>query len=140
MVDNARDSKLKSNPRIDAAGTMLFQSKVVSILWSAVGTRPEILFATNIHSRQTKSPLRGDMVTVDRVLDYFVNKPDLGLVLGGLGCVVLYAAVDASYGSHDNRSSHSGAFLSRGKKLTLTADSSTVAEFIAIDLVSKEIM
>ena len=88
------------------------------------------------------------MVTVDRVLDYLVNTPDLGLVLGGLGGVVLYATVDASYGTNDDRKSHSGctlhigegsgAFLSRSKKQTVTADSSTVAEFIATHLVSKE--
>ena len=150
MVDKEREPESESNPRLDAAGIKLFQSKVGSILWPAVGTRPEILFATNMHSRQTKSPLRGDMLTVDRVLDYLVNTPDLGLVLGGLGGVVLYATVDASYGTHDDRKSHSGctlhigegsgAFLSRSKKQTVTADSSTVAEFIATHLVSKEIM
>ena len=61
MVEKEREPE--SNPRQDAAGIKLFQSKVGSILWPAVGTRPEILFATNMHSRQTKSPLRGDMVT-----------------------------------------------------------------------------
>ena len=67
-----------------------------------------------MHSRQTKSPLRGDIVTVDRVLNYLVNTPDLGLVLGGLGGGVLYATSDASYGNHDNRKSHSGCILHIG--------------------------
>ena len=62
----------------------------------------------------------------------------------------LYATVDASYGTHEDRKSHSGctlhigagseAFLSRSKKQTVTADSSTVVEFIAIHLVCKEVM
>ena len=43
------------------------------------------------------------METIDRVLDYVVNSADLGLVLGGLGVVKLYATVDASYGTHDDR-------------------------------------
>ena len=43
------------------------------------------------------------METIDRVLDYLVNTPELGLVLGGLGGVKLYATVDASYGTHDDR-------------------------------------
>ena len=47
-----------------------------------------------LHFRQTKSPLRGDTVTVNRVLDYLVNTPDLGLEL--------YDTVDASYGTHDD--------------------------------------
>ena len=52
--------------------------------------------------------------------------------------------------AHEDRKSHSGctlhigdgsgAFLSRSKKQTVTADSSTVAEFIATHLVAKEIM
>ena len=90
------------------------------------------------------------MDTIDRVLDYLVNTADLGLVLGGLGGVKLYATVDASYGTHDDRKSNSGctlhigvdsgAFLSRSKQQMVTADSSTVAELIATHLVAKEIM
>ena len=150
MVDKEREPESESNPRLDAAGIRLYQSKVGSVLWPAMGTRPEIQYATNIHSRYTKSPLRGDMVTLNRVLDYIVNTPELGLVLGGHGGVKLYATVDASYGTHDDRKSHSGctlhigegsgAFLSRSKKQTVTADSSTVAEFIATHLAAKEIM
>ena len=54
------------------------------------------------------------METIDRVLDYLVNTADLGLVLGGLGGVKLYATVDASYGTHDDRKSHSGCTLHIG--------------------------
>ena len=71
-------------------------------------------------------------------------------MLGGLGGVTLYATVDASYGTHDDRKSHSGctlhigvgsgAFLSRSKKQTVAADLSIVAEFIATHLVANEIM
>ena len=90
------------------------------------------------------------METIDRVLKYLVNTSELGLVLGGLGGATLYATVNASYGTHDDRKSHSGctlhigvgsgAFLPRSKKQTVTADSSTVAEFIATHLVAKKIM
>ena len=72
------------------------------------------------------------METIDRVLDYLVNTPDPGLMLGGLGGVKLYATVDASSGTCDDCKSHSGcalhigagsgAFLSRSKKQTVTAD------------------
>ena len=150
MVDKEREPESDSNPPLDAAGIKLYQSKVGSALWPAIGTRPDVQLAINLHSRYTKSPLRGDMVTLDRVLDYLVNTPDLGLVLGGHGGVILYATVDASYGTHVDRKSHSGctlhigvgsgAFLSRSKKQTVTADSSTVAEFIATHLASKEVM
>ena len=71
-------------------------------------------------------------------VDYLASTPGFGVVLGGLGGVVLYATVDAFYGPHDDRKSHSGctlhigegsgAFLSLSKKQTRTANSSTVAE------------
>ena len=77
--------------------------------------RPEVQFATNIHSRYTNSPLRGDMNTLDRVLEYLVHSPELGLVLGGHGGVKLYATVDASYGTHTDRKSHSGCTLHIGE-------------------------
>ena len=81
----------------------LYQSKVGAILWSGMGSRPEVQFATNTHARYTKSHLRGDMNTFDRVLEYLVHSPELGLVLGG--------TVDASYGTHADRKSHSGCTL-----------------------------
>ena len=150
MVDKMREPESESNPALDKAGIQLYQSKVGAILWPAMGSRPEVQFATNTHARYTKSPLRGDMDTLDRVLDYLVNTPELGLVLGGHGGVILYATVDASYGTHADRKSHtgctlhigkgSGAFMARSKKQTVTADSSTVAEFIATHLAAKEIM
>ena len=90
------------------------------------------------------------MATQDRLSEYLVNTPDLGLVLDGHGSVALYATVDASYGTHAGRTSHtgctlhirvgSGAFLNRSKKQTVTANSSTVVEFVATHLASKEIM
>ena len=150
MVDKEREPESDTNPPLDAAGIKLYQSKVGSALWPAIGTRPDVQLAINLHSRYTKSPLRGDMVTLDRLIEYLVHTPDLGLVLGGHGGVILYATVDASYGTHADRKSHtgctlhigvgSGAFLSRSKKQTVTADSSTVAEFIATHLASKEVM
>ena len=149
MVDKPREPESDSNPPLDGAGIKLYQRKVGSALWPAIGTRPDIQLAINLHSRYTKSPLRGDMVTLDRLLDYLVNTPDLGLVLGGHGGVLLSATVDASYGSHVDRKSHSGctlhigvgsgAFLSRSKKQTVTADPSTVAVFIATHLAAMEI-
>ena len=78
-----------------------------STLWAAIGTRPEVQFSTTIPSRYSKSTLRGDMETIDRVLDYLVNTSELGLVLRGLGGVKLYATVDVSYGTHDDRIRHS---------------------------------
>ena len=76
----ATGARSESNPALDKAGIQLYQSKVGAILWSAMGSWPEVQFAT---TWCTKSPLTGDMLTLDRVLEYLVNSPELGLVLGG---------------------------------------------------------
>ena len=83
MVDKEREPESDINPPLDAASIKIYQSKVGSALRPAIGTRPDIQLAINLHSRYTKSPLRGDMVTLDRLLEYLVNTSDLGLVLGG---------------------------------------------------------
>ena len=87
---------------------------------------------------------------MDRALQYITDIPDLGFTLSSTEWVILNATVDASYANHIDRKSHSGctlhigrtsgAFLSRSKKQTITADSSTVAELIAAHLAAKEIM
>ena len=150
MIDKSRLPESVSNQLLPPSGQQLYQSKVGCALWAAIGTRPDILHATNLHTRYTKAPRTGDMETLDYLLQYLVAHPDLGITLGGIGGVVLWATVDVSYVSHEDRKSHtgctlhlgkgSGAFLSRSKKQTVTADSSTVAEFIGTHLVTKEIM
>ena len=90
------------------------------------------------------------MKYVDRVLQYIASTPHHGLVFYSKEGVVLYATVVASYSNHEDRKSHSGctlyiglisgAFLSRSKKQTVTADCSTVAEVIAAHLATKEII
>ena len=127
-----------------------YQSKIGSCLWIVNSTRPDCLYAINILSRYTHSPTINDMKAVDRVLQYIASTPEHGLVFSSTEGVVLYGTVDASYGNHEDRKSHSGctlhigrnsgAFLSRSKKQTVTADSSTVAELIAAHLATKEIM
>ena len=93
MVDKPREPESETNPRLNTAGIQLYESKVGFTRWAAIGTRPEVQFSTNIHSKYSKSPLRCDVVTIDRVLDYLVNTSVLGLVLGGLGGVKLYGCI-----------------------------------------------
>eukprot|EP00607_Mallomonas_marina_P006403 CAMPEP_0182425052 /NCGR_PEP_ID=MMETSP1167-20130531/11387_1 /TAXON_ID=2988 /ORGANISM="Mallomonas Sp, Strain CCMP3275" /LENGTH=203 /DNA_ID=CAMNT_0024605379 /DNA_START=113 /DNA_END=724 /DNA_ORIENTATION=+ len=90
------------------------------------------------------------MTCVDRVLDYVAGTPEKGIRFHKNIPVILCSTVDASYGMHEDRKSHtgctvhlgehSGPFIARSKKQTVTADSSTVAEFIAAHTAAKEIM
>ena len=84
------------------------------------------------------------------MLLYIVGTRHLALKFHSTEGVKLYATVDASYACHPDFKSHSGCTLHIGrlsgtfqalsKKQTVTADSSTVAEFIATHTVAKEIM
>jgi hypothetical protein len=81
---------------------------------------------------------------------YVAGTRTLGLrFLSGEG-IMLYCTVDAAYANHIDRKSHtgvtlhvgrnSGSFHSVSKKQTITADSSTVAEFIGTHIAAKEVM
>jgi ribosomal protein L30/L7E len=84
-----------------------------------------------------------------RILKYLVGTRELGLCFHSKEGIVLYGTVDASYGMHADRKSHtgitlhigedSGSFLTRSKKQTVLADSSTVAEYIAAHSAAKEV-
>ena len=150
MSDAPRNLPSETNKLLDKKGIEDYQSKVGSLLYLANQTRPDILYAVNMHSRYTKSPTQEDVLAVHRIFLYLAGTPSLGITLHSGEGIVLYATVDASYGNHIDRKSHtgctlhigrhSGSFLTRSKKQTVTADSSTIAELIAAFTVTKEIM
>jgi len=135
---------------LDANGIVDFQSRVGSLLYLAIMTRPDILFAVTSLSRCSKSPTMTNLNAINRVLLYVIGIKHLGLKLYSSDGVKLYATVDAAYACHPDSKSHSGCTLHLGrnsgslitmsKKQTVTADSSTVAEFVATHIVTKEIM
>ncbi len=135
---------------LDARGITDYQSRVGSILYLAIMSRPDFLYVTAILSSKNKSPTTEDLKAVNRVLSYIVGTRQLGLVFGSDNGVTLYATVDASNACHDDFKSHSGCTLHVGsrsgsiitvsKKQSVTADSSTIAEFIATHIITKEIM
>ena len=127
-----------------------YQARVGSLMYLASQSRPDILFAVTQAARQTSAPTIGDYLAVMRIFLYLAGTRTLGLCFHSGEGIVLYATVDASYANHLDRKSHtgctlhigkrSGSFHSRSKKQTITADSSTVAEFIAAHFAAKEIM
>ena len=127
-----------------------YQARVGSLIYLASQTRPDILFAVTQAARKTSAPTVGDSNAVQRIFLYLAGTHLLGLCFHSGEGIVLYATVDAAYANHLDRKSHtgctlhigrkSGSFHSRSKKQTITADSSTVAEFIAAHFAAKEIM
>ena len=139
-----------SNPILSSAKHTLYQQKTGSLLYYGNQTRPDLAYSINECSRHAHEPTEDDMARVDRILHYCADTSSLGLTFNSQEGPVLYATVDASYGSHDDRKSHtgvtlhigksSGAFLCRSKKQPIVTDSSAYAEFVAAHLATKEIM
>ena len=73
IVDKPHEPESGTDPRLNTSSIQLYQYKVGSTLWAVIGTRLEVQFPKNIHSRYGWLPLRGDMETIDRVLDYLVG-------------------------------------------------------------------
>mmetsp|Transcript_9724 Transcript_9724/g.9805 ORF Transcript_9724/g.9805 Transcript_9724/m.9805 type:complete len:420 (+) Transcript_9724:643-1902(+) len=150
MSDAERAPESEHNRLLDQKQVELYQSKVGTLMFLANQSYPTIAYAVNMHSRYSKGPRHADMKTLDRILEYVASVPNEGIVLKSEEGVRLYATVDASYGTHTDRKSHtavtchigqqSGAFIWKSKKQTVTADSSTVAEFIATHTAAQEIM
>jgi hypothetical protein len=120
----------------------LFQEKVGSMLYLASQTRPDLLYSITQLSRRSNKCTARDMKAADRLLSYIAITKELGLHLGSSSLNwELHAFVDASYNCYTDSKSHtgislhlgedSGAFLALSKKQSITADSSTVAEYIA---------
>ena len=141
---------LSESPDLDAKGKELFMSKVGCLLYLSTQTRPDIMFAVSQLSRKSRLPTVLDMSAVDRVLEYVASTPDLGLCFCSGEGIKLCATVDASYACHPDMKSHTGctlhigtrsaSFLSVTKKQTITADSSTAAEFVAAHTAVKLVM
>ena len=138
------------SPPLPADKITLYQAKVGSMNYLAYCTRPDILYPVTMASRQNQAPNVRDMEAIDRILWYVAGTRNLGLRFKSGEGIILYATVDAAYANHIDRKSHtgvtlhigrnSGSFKSLSKKQTITADSSTVAEFIGTHIAAKEIM
>ena len=97
-------------------GIKEYQSKVGSVLWLAIMTRADILYAVSMATTKTKNPTTSDLSAVNKILSYLVGTKSMKLKLGSNEGVVLYATVDASYGNHIDRKSHTGCTLHIGRR------------------------
>ena len=127
-----------------------YMARVGSLLYLAKHTRPDILFAVTCCARKTQQPTIYDWNAVERILRYVAHTKDLGLSFHSGEGILLCATSDASYASHIDCKSHSGitlhlgrysgSFHSVSKKQSITALSSTEAEFVATTEAAKEII
>jgi len=127
----------------------LYRQKVGTLTYLAHKTRKDIKFAIQSLARHMHAPTAWSMTQVDHCIDYIRRTYDAKLIIRGSTPIQMIFTVDSSYGTHSDLKSHtgytgqlhhtSGAIISGSTKQTITADSSTAAEYIGAHLACKEI-
>jgi hypothetical protein len=126
----------------------LFQSMLGSLMYAAVGTRPDIAFATHYLAQHTISPGKKHLEALKRVFRYLKGTQDLGLVYDGKQFGEgLSGFSDSDWaGEQNTRRSVSGYCFTfcgaatswSSKKQQTIALSSTEAEYMAMTHAGKE--
>jgi hypothetical protein len=97
--------------------TFPYREAVVSLLYLATHTRPDISFIVGMLGRAMVAPSAQDVVAVKRLMRYLAGTLDYGLVLGGTGGSTLIAYTDADWDGDVDRKSTSGALHYFGQDL-----------------------
>lgn len=116
-------------------------------MYVSVGSRPDIACAVSILSRFLQSPKLPHWKAAKKVLGYLKSTSNYGLTYDGKESLIAYS--DADYTSCcDTRKSITGIVVKlcsapviwKATKQTITAESTTEAEFIACSSASREIV
>jgi hypothetical protein len=129
----------EADPRIKSG----YQSMVGALMYAAIGTRPDIMYAVMRLSQYASNPGPDHWTAAKRVFRYLSGTRDLQLTYcaNEYGEVIGAGYSDADYASNpDDRKSVSGytyliggaAYCWSSKKQSTTAQSSTEAEYTAI--------
>nr|GAT43935.1 polyprotein [Mycena chlorophos] len=122
-----------------------YREAVGSLMWAAIGTRPDIAFAVGLLSKFLDNPGTAHWEAVKRVFRYLVGTKELRLTYGA-GKKGLEGYSDADGMSQEDRHAISGyAFVIDGgaiswssKKQELVTLSTTEAEYVALTHAAKE--
>ena len=125
-----------------------FHSRVAKILYLAKRVRCDLLTAIVFLTMRVLVADVDDWEKLNRVLKYLNATPNIGLVLEPSNNIFVDAYVDASYGVHDGRQSHTGVFITLGKgaiyvksaKQKLVSKLSTEAELIGLSDSSSQVI
>jgi hypothetical protein len=136
-----------SKDEIDEMANRPYRELVGALAWLALGTRPDIAFATSSLARFGHNPGRVHWDAAKRVLRYLKGTKGWRLTLGGKSPPEVSAYTDADWGSHSDDRRSIGAYVVmigdgtvswKSKKQSCVALSSTEAEYMALCQASKE--
>jgi hypothetical protein len=136
----------KGDDKPDEERVEIYRKWMGKINWLSIRTRPDITFATARLQRYAANPLEEHLNAAKRIFRYLKSHDSYGIVLGQDPTQNLCGYVDASHADCEGgKSTEAYVFLLAGapiswasKKQSLVAPSSTIAEYCALDRVTKE--
>jgi hypothetical protein len=140
-----------NDQEIDDRASSTYAKAIGSLMYAAIGTRPDIAFAVHLLARFTKSPKPKHWTAVKRVFRYLKKTREYSLTYGGSDQTwepELTMYCDADWASSSDRKSISGyIFLLAGgavswssKKQATVALSTAEAEYVAATHAAKQIL
>jgi hypothetical protein len=126
--------------KLDTADKERYHSIVAKCLYLGKRVRPDILVAVSFLSKRVQNSTKQDWKKMTKLVKYIRHTKELGLTLEFDKNVNVVAYVDASYGVHADRRSHTGSTISLGKgsayakssSQKINTKSSTEAELIGL--------
>lgn len=137
---------LEDSPHLDRAEHKLFRRLIGRLIFMVVATRPDIAFAVNQLSQYLAEPRRIHLAAGKHLLRYVKGTITYGITFGAKERQGLIAYADSAYAnSARNRSTTGFIFMLDGapiawasRKQSITAQSSTEAEYMAVSEATKQ--
>jgi hypothetical protein len=134
--------KSKETSKNHFADKSIYLSIVMSLMYLARFTRPDILFAVTYLASRVAKPTIEDMHKVKRILDYLQRTKDKTLFLSANAKLEPQIYVDSSHTTHADAKGHGGFMITLGSapvynksfKLRLITRSSAESELVALDI------
>ena len=140
--------RLQKNDGVSkAVDPVLYQSMIESLLYAAVGTRPDISHAVGVVSKFSSKPSEAHLTAVKRIYRYVKGSLDVTLKYKKSGDAQLVGYTDVNYADDlDDRHSTSGnLFLMSGgpvswfsKKQPIVTLSTAEAEYVALSTATQK--
>jgi hypothetical protein len=146
MVDNLSIIK---DPADELFNDFDMKSRIGSLMFASVCTRPDIAYAVSYLARYTTHPSKEVCKAINRVFKYLVGTKELGIFIPKNDETTMRVYCDSDYGGDKNDfKSTSGIIVYLGQsvvswytsKQTTTAQSSCDAEIVAMNHAAKEIV
>lgn len=128
------------NLLLNEADKLLYMQITGSLLYLAIGTRPDILQSVHLLTRHMQNPDKTHMKQAERIIHYLRMYPDRPLVFNGDSNSEIVCYADSAFSREEKNQfgycfrlgRNSGCFLSVLKKSTLVSLSSTEAEYYSL--------